>query len=375
MPIDEATGHSSENGEGGGARGAGRRSRTLLAARLESARGEAACQEDREEARRRAQAPDARQGEARARSRRGAARARRGASSPSSRPRVRAAGGAPVGAYRDPLSGHPLLVAVLPLGGDRADAVPARPLAHPREAAGAEDRGERHLPRSRDRGARRARRALDAERPPPAGGGEGARHARDHGARLARRGARLQDPRAQHREGAQHQGPQPRGDPHGAGAGEVEPEGARGRARGRVRVARVPDARALLPGRAALRGRRLLPFLRRVDRFADKPLAGEPARARGLRGAPARDRRAREGDRRGAAGEGLPLALPALVRGRADQPGPVREAEEGRHGAADADRRGARPGWPRARASSTRARCASATSRWSPPVAPAEPEE
>jgi len=29
---------------------------------------------------------------------------------------VRAAGGAPVGAYRDPLGGHPLLVAVLPLG-------------------------------------------------------------------------------------------------------------------------------------------------------------------------------------------------------------------------------------------------------------------
>jgi ParB family chromosome partitioning protein len=52
---------------------------------------------------------------------------------------VRAAGGAPAGAYRDPLSSHALLLAVLPL--EAIEPTPfQRDLADSREAAGAEDR-------------------------------------------------------------------------------------------------------------------------------------------------------------------------------------------------------------------------------------------
>ena len=152
--------------------------------------------------------------------------------------RCASAGGAAIGAYREPLSGKALLLAALPIA-----AVEPTPFqrdlspTHTKRLA-AEDRGERLVPRSADRRARRRRPAVDAQRPPPPGGREGARAQADHGADLAGRGAGVPDPRAQHREGAQPQGPQPRGDPHGARAGAAREDGEGGRLRRRVRGGR-----------------------------------------------------------------------------------------------------------------------------------------
>ena len=161
------------------------------------------------------------------------------------------AGGAPIGAYREPLGGRPLLLASLPLERRAADAVPARSVADAREAARREDRGDRRVPRSADRRARRRRAALDAERPASAGRGESARAAADHGARLAGRGARLPHPRAQHREGAQPQGPQPRGDPHGA-----QPREARARTKRESAVSRGVRGAGAAHARHRLRAER-----------------------------------------------------------------------------------------------------------------------
>ena len=102
---------------------------------------------------------------------------------------VRAAGGAPIGAYREPLSGRALLLAALPLAAVAADAVPARPVADARQAPGAQKIDETGAfldPLIVVRGA--GRPAVDAERPPPPGGGQGAGPEADHGAGLARRG-------------------------------------------------------------------------------------------------------------------------------------------------------------------------------------------
>jgi len=50
---------------------------------------------------------------------------------------VRGAGGATIGAYRDPLGGRPLVLGVIALERSSTDSVPARSVAHPRQAPGA----------------------------------------------------------------------------------------------------------------------------------------------------------------------------------------------------------------------------------------------
>ena len=77
------------------------------------------------------------------------------------------------------------------------------------------------------------------------------------------------------------------------------------------------------------------PFLKKVDRFGDRPLATS------LRDRDAWAARLVEIDARGqahrreAAGAGAEIALPAQLRRRADQPGALPQGEEGRHDAAD----------------------------------------
>ena len=65
---------------------------------------------------------------------------------------------------------------------------------------------------------RQRRRLLDAERQPPPAGDAEARREVDRRARRARSRRRVQDPRAQHREGAQPEGEVARNDPHAARA-------------------------------------------------------------------------------------------------------------------------------------------------------------
>ena len=53
---------------------------------------------------------------------------------------VRSAGGALIGAYREPLGGRPLVLASLPLERRPAHALSTRSVAHARQAVGAENR-------------------------------------------------------------------------------------------------------------------------------------------------------------------------------------------------------------------------------------------
>ena len=177
---------------------------------------------------------------------------------------------------------QPLLLVALPVAQRRADAVPARSVRRARQAADGRGREDRALPRSDHRHPPRGQ-VLDAERQSPAAGAEEAR--RPHDRRAARAGSegRVQDPRAQHREGAQPAREVARDDPHGARARRREDvEGrARERLRLRVRAAVVPDARRRLRGTPAPERRRLPadpPPRRRVPRRADEQGA-EGARA------------------------------------------------------------------------------------------------
>ena len=129
---------------------------------------------------------------------------------------VRAAGGAPIGAYREPLGGRPLLLASLPFAAVQPtpfqrDLSPthAKRLAVAIEQTAAfldplivvrgEDgrlwtpNGRHRLAAAKVLGLKQITALISAGRIP-----------------------RLPHPRAQHREGPQPQGPQPRGDPHGA---------------------------------------------------------------------------------------------------------------------------------------------------------------
>ena len=80
---------------------------------------------------------------------------------------------------------------------------------------------DRPLPRS-DRRGPRGRAVLHAERQPSAAGAEEAGREDRHGAARARSGGGVQDPRAQHREGAQPAREVARDDPHGARAREAQ---------------------------------------------------------------------------------------------------------------------------------------------------------
>ena len=158
-------------------------------------------------------------------------------------------------AHRRPITirsaGAPLLLASLAARGGAADALPTRPVADACQAAGAEDRRDSGVSRSAHRRARRGRPVVDAQRPPSPGGGEGARTEADHRAHLAGRITRLPHPRAQHREGAQPQGPQP-----GSGAHGAQPRQARGRQRESRSSRREFEARGAADARASSTRRR-----------------------------------------------------------------------------------------------------------------------
>ena len=131
---------------------------------------------------------------------------------------VRAAGGAPLGAYREPLGGRPLLLASLPFAAVQPTPFQRDLVAHARQAPGrGRSRRPAAVPRPAHRGPRRRRAAVDAQRRGIASPRRKCWACKQITAPdLRRRIARLPHPRAQHREGAQPQGPQPRGDPHGA---------------------------------------------------------------------------------------------------------------------------------------------------------------
>ena len=95
------------------------------------------------------------------------------------------AGGAPIGAYREPLGGRPLLLASLPLAAVQPTPFQRdlSPTHAKRLAAAIEETGG--LPRPAHRGARRRRAAVDPQRAPPPRRGEGAGPEADHGAHLA----------------------------------------------------------------------------------------------------------------------------------------------------------------------------------------------
>ena len=153
---------------------------------------------------------------------------------------VRTAGGAPIGAYREPLGGRAAAAGEPAVRGRAADALPARPVADARQAPG---RGRSSRPAA----------FLD---PLIVVRGEDGRLWTPNGRhRLAaakvlglkqitalisrRRLARLPHPRAQHREGPQPQGPQPRGDPHGTQSRQAAR--ARARAGSSPRSSRRPN--------------------------------------------------------------------------------------------------------------------------------------
>ena len=114
-------------------------------------------------------------------------------------------------------------------------------------------------------------------------------------------------------------------------------DGARARIeiRGRVRGAGAAHARDRLRAQSALRRRRVQP-VSQEGRSVWRPAArDEPARSRCLGCAAGRDRRGGQAHRRETAGAGAEIALPAELRRRADQPGALPQGEEGRYDAAD----------------------------------------
>ena len=195
---------------------------------------------------------------------------------------VEADGGRVLATYREPLGGHAVLFAALPV--DKVQPTPyQRDLSEAHvEAAVSAHRAGGPLPRSADRRAARGQ-LLDAQRqPPPRRRSEPGRQV---GARAAHPRARggLPDPRAQHREGAQ---PKER-------SLEVDPDGARrwrrrGRDRARLRAAArgagLRHARRRLREAAAVL-RRGVPLHRQAHRRIPRRAAGRGAHhPRGARG-------------------------------------------------------------------------------------------
>ena len=201
---------------------------------------------------------------------------------------VHKAGGAPLGAYREPLGGRPLLLASLPFSAVQPtpfqrDLSPthAKRLAGAIEATAAfldplivvrgED-GRFWTPNGRHRLA--AAKMLGPQA--------------DHRAHLARRNALVSHPRAEHREGAQPQGQVARGRAHGAQSREARADAHRGVAGRRVRSGRAAHARPRLRRQPALRRRRVQPGAQEGGPPHHQAAARGAARARGIREAPRR---------------------------------------------------------------------------------------
>ena len=130
---------------------------------------------------------------------------------------VESDGGAVLAKYSEPFGGTPLLLVALPV-----DSVEPTPYqrdpsdAHVKRLMGVIEKIGRFLDpiiAVRDDG-----RLLDAQRQPPAAGAQEARRQDGGRAARARSGDRVQDPRAEHREGAQPAREVARDDPDGARA-------------------------------------------------------------------------------------------------------------------------------------------------------------
>ena len=278
--------------------------------------------------------------------------------SPSLPQLVRAAGGAPIGAYREPLGGRAAAAGEPAVRGRAADALPARPVARrtpsawrrrSRQTAAFLDplivvRGEDGrlwTPNGRHRLA--AAKVLGLKQITALISGddslayrilalntEKAHNLKDRSLEVIRMARNLAKRRGRERE-----------------------EQFAARVRGR----RTADPRHRLRKSAALCRRRLQRLPEEGGSLQRAHARGEPAAARGLCGAAARDRRAREGRHRRAAGARLQVPVPAQLRRGADQPGALPQGQEGRH----ARRRCRSPrrsrAWRPRRASSTWARC------------------
>ena len=200
-------------------------------------------------------------------------------------------GGRALAIYRDPVGEHWQIFCLLPTGQGRAHAVPARPLADPREAAAGGREEDRPLRRSDRRDVAQAGPLLDAERQPPARGARQAQGRDDPRHPRPRARGRVPDPRAQHGEGAQPQGKGPRGDPHVPGPRPRRAASRGGRLRVSVRVAPLHHARPPLRGQCALRGRGLRADPAPRRQVPEGPLPEDVDGARGARRAGARGRR------------------------------------------------------------------------------------
>ena len=113
----------------------------------------------------------------------------------------------------------------------------------------------------------------DAERQPPAAGAEEARRQDGHGAARARPGGRVQDPRAQHREGAQPAREVARDDPHGARAREARATHSETRFAFEFEQPAFLTLGICYEERPRLSGGAYQSILRRVDAFLDEPIA------------------------------------------------------------------------------------------------------
>ncbi len=184
-------------------------------------------------------------------------------------------GGQALAIYREPVGDHWQIFCLLPMSKVDAHALPARPLARPRQAparGGEEDRPLRGPDRGRHRRSPGVywtpnghhRRAVLAE----AQGGDGARHPRPGG-----RGG-VPDPGPQHREGPQPQGEVARGHPH---VPRRSPRSSRAAARRTTRSSsrRRTSSRSglLYEKNKRFAGGAFAPILRRVDKFLDGTFA------------------------------------------------------------------------------------------------------
>ena len=206
---------------------------------------------------------------------------------------VREAGGVALGAYREPLSGKPLLARGAAARRRRADSLPARSLADARQAPRREDRRGRHLPRPDHRRARGERRfwTPNGATAWPRRRCSGMRHVTalvSPDEQLAYRILALNTEKAHNlRDRAMEVIRMARA------LAKREPKAKELDYAAHFESAELLDARHRLRERVALRGRRLRALPAQGGSLLRSHARGEPARARGPRGAAARDRRSR----------------------------------------------------------------------------------
>ena len=193
-------------------------------------------------------------------------------------------GGAVLGRYRDPFGGTPLLLAALPV--DRVEPTPYQrdpSDAHVKRLMGVIEKIGL-LPRSDHRrfGTTTGYWTPNGNHRLQALKKLGVAHR--HRAARARRRRRVQDPRAQHREGAQPAREVARDDPHGARAGRRRATTSRKPASPSSSSSRRSSRSAsCYEERPRLSGGAYQSILRRVDEFLDEPIAQGAQGARAAR--------------------------------------------------------------------------------------------